>query len=72
MTPTTDEMDKTTPEERNTLRGYCDEDERWFDFTRGIHKEQCPICKGKFSTMVGFQLTSQRTPPKVEKKRKKR
>lgn len=70
--PTTDEMDHTTPEERNALRGYCEEDERWFDFTRGVHKEHCPICKGPFSQEQGFQITSQRTPMTKEKKKKKK
>jgi hypothetical protein len=71
--PTTDEMDHITPEERNALVGYCENDERWFKFTRGVHHERCPICKGKFSSQVGYQLTTQRTfkEEKLKKRRRK-
>lgn len=73
MIPTTDEMDKTTPEERNALVGYCSNHEEWFKFTRGVHIERCPKCKGAFSNEVGFQIISQRTftPTKQKKKRNK-
>jgi hypothetical protein len=71
--PTTDEMDSTTPEERNALVGYCDIHEEWFKFTRGVHHERCPKCKSKFSTKHGLQLTSQRTfdEKKIRAKKKK-
>lgn len=62
-------MDKTTREERNALVGYCEEHEEWFKFTRGVHYERCPKCKAKFSSTIGFQLTSQRTFVEGRKKR---
>ena len=73
MTPTTDEMDQTTPEERKALVGYCENDEEWFKFTRGVHHERCPKCKSNFSNRVGFQIISQRTfaedKPKTRRKK---
>ena len=70
--PTTDEMDSTTPEERNALVGYCENDEEWFKFTRGVHFERCPKCKSAFSNRVGFQLISQRTFTETKAKKKRR
>lgn len=60
--PTTDEMDHTTPEERNALVAFCDNDQEWWKFTRVEgERPSCPICGGKPSAMVGFQIISQRT-----------
>lgn len=56
--PTTDEMDKTTPEERNKLVGQCGTCGDWVHFTRGVDKEQCPKDGGNL--MVG-SIISQRT-----------
>ena len=70
--PTTDEMDSTTPEERNALVGYCENHEEWFKFTRGVHFERCPKCKSKFSHRSGFQLISQRTFKEERLKKKRR
>ena len=33
LAPTTDEMDHTTPEERNALVAFCDNDQEWWKFT---------------------------------------
>lgn len=30
--PTTDEIDHTTPEERNKLVGYCETHQEWYKF----------------------------------------
>lgn len=59
--PTTDQMDKTTPEERNKLLGFCDHCKHWYKFTRGTDKETCPKCGGNHSVKIGFQLISQRS-----------
>ena len=72
MIPTTDEMDKITPEERNALVGYCEDDERWFHFTRGVHHERCPICKRAFTNRVGFQIITQRTFTKDKSKTRRK
>lgn len=69
--PTTDDMDHTTPEERNSLVGYCETHEEWFHFIRGVHHERCPKCKSRFSTRNGFQLISERTFDEAKMKKKK-
>lgn len=73
MAVTTDEMDQTTPEERNALVGYCEKHEEWFKFIRGVHHERCPKCKSKFSHRTGFQIISQRTfkDEKIKKRKVK-
>lgn len=58
---TTDEMDSTTAEERKALVGYCEHDQQWYKFIDGNGKRICPECGGKFSSRIGFQITSQRT-----------
>lgn len=44
--PTTDEMDKTTPEERNDLVGHCRNCGEMirFDYRKGVPR--CPKCEG--------------------------
>jgi hypothetical protein len=54
-------MDKTTPDERKALVGFCEKDQQWYRFIDGEGKRICPECGGRFSTRVGFQITSQRT-----------
>ena len=62
MIPTTDQIDHTTPEERNKLMGFCETCEEWWQFTREPDKpELCPICGNWPSQQVGFQIMSQRT-----------
>ena len=68
--PTTDEMDSTTPEDRNKLVGHCENHQEWFHFTRGVHHERCPKCKTGFSKRIGFQLYSQRTFTDIVAKKK--
>lgn len=70
MIPTTDQMDSITPEERNALVGYCANDAEWFKFTRGVHIERCPKCKGRFSNFIGFQVITQRTFTEEMRKKK--
>lgn len=67
MIPTTDEMDKTTPEERNKLVGQCSTCSKWVKFTRGTDAEVCPDDGG--SLMVG-SIISQRTFNPAWEKRK--
>lgn len=68
---TTDEMDKTTPEERRKLVGFCDRDQEWYKFVddpENPDSRKCPDCGGIPSTRIGFQLTTQRTfDPKAKK-----
>lgn len=63
--PTTDEMDHTTPEDRNKLVAFCNHCEEWWHFVRDMNptpeEEVCPTCGGKPSNQVGFQLMSERT-----------
>lgn len=73
IVPTTYDMDSTSPEDRNSLMGYCINDEKWFKFIRGINFERCPKCKLPFSNEIGFQITSQRSFSDIQmKKRRKR
>lgn len=74
--PTTDEMDETTPEERNKLTGMCDTCFEWTMFERGKDPEIC-ACGGH---LVGSTVCSQRTynvewakkeSAKAKRKRKK-
>lgn len=58
---TTDEMDKTTPKERNELVGYCETDDEYTHYDKSTDKAVCKICGGKFSNWVGFQVESERT-----------
>jgi len=59
--PTTEEMDSTTPEERNQLMGFCENEQEWWKFTRDEDSGFCPVCGGQPSKQIGFQIMSQRT-----------
>lgn len=64
--PTTDEMDSTTPEERNALIGQCLSCQDWtkFDYRDGTPKCDCG------GDIDGRSIQSQRTfnPAKAKKK----
>ena len=63
-TNTTDQMDKTTPEERRKLVGFCEKHQEWYKFTDDPDNPESrnhPECGSKPSHKVGFQITSQRT-----------
>lgn len=70
MTPSTDEMDRITPEERSALVGYCEACQHWTKFTIGIDAEACEQCQGKFSSQSGHQVITQRTFNPLTAKRK--
>jgi len=59
---TTDQMDSITPEERNSLAGYCEHCEEFVPFTKsssGIPPHS--KCGEPFSAAIGLQPTSKRT-----------
>lgn len=60
---TTDEMDKTTAEERKLLVGYCNPCQEWYKFTDDPDNpaSRNHNCGKRPSHRVGFQVTSQRT-----------
>ena len=43
------------------LVGYCENDDHYTFFNTDRDPQQCERCGGKFSSKVGFQLTTQRT-----------
>lgn len=64
MPLTTDEMDSTTPEERQLLVGYCELDKQWYKFTNNPNNpdsRKCPDCGANASHRIGFQIMSQRS-----------
>lgn len=66
-----DDMDATTPDERKKLVGYCEKDEQWYKFILGEDDGFCPICGGKPSQQIGFQIISQKTFfPDIQGKKK--
>lgn len=69
---TTDEMDKTTPEERDKLVGFCEDDDEYTHFNASTDEPVCRICGGGFSNWVGFQVESERTFNYATAKKKKR
>lgn len=69
---TTDEMDKTTSEERSKLVGYCENDDEYTHFDMETDGAVCRICGGKFSNWVGFQIESERTFNYFTAKKKKK
>lgn len=69
MIPTTDEMDSTTPEERNKLVGECMACGHWTHFTRTGDIEKCEVCGSSFRT---GSIISQRTFNPLAAKRKGR
>ena len=67
----TDEMDKTTPEERRKLVGFCENHQEWYNFIddpEDPSSRNHPDCGGKPSHRVGFQVISQRTFNPLAKK----
>lgn len=73
--PTTDEMDHTTPEERNKLVGFCEHCEEWWNFVKDMtptaKEAACPKCGTTPSHRIGFQITSQRSFNPILAKKKK-
>lgn len=75
ITPTTDEMDHTTPEERYKLVVLCADCDNWHHFTGSADRksatdgEQCECGSKRF---VGGSLISERTWNPANKKRLKR
>lgn len=47
--------------ERQELVGFCDRCQHYTEFNKENDKELCELCSGKFSTKVGFQITTKRT-----------
>lgn len=59
---TTDEIDQITPEERNSLVGYCEKCDEFVPFTKTT--DEIPPhskCNESFSSATGLQPTSKRT-----------
>lgn len=51
----------TDREAAKNLVGYCEHDDHYTYFNTTTDPNQCEKCGGKFSTKIGFQLTTQRT-----------
>ena len=56
-------MDKTTPDERRMLVGFCEKHQEWYKFVDDPQnpKSRQHECGEMPSSRVGFQITSQRT-----------
>lgn len=68
---TTDEIDRTTPEERNKLVGYCETHQEWYKFTNDPENPESrnhPGCGAKPSHRTDYQVISQRTFDPTRKK----
>jgi hypothetical protein len=44
------------------LRGFCETCNDWHDFEAIDRNKGCPVHGTKFSSRIGFQITTQRTP----------
>lgn len=50
------------------LRGFCETCNDWHDFEVEDRDKGCPIHGTRFSSRIGFQITTQRTPMLKNKK----
>lgn len=69
---TTDEIDKTDPNSRNKLVGYCEMDDHYTYYDQRVQDGKCEKCGGAFSNWIGFQYESQRTFKYTTAKKRKR
>lgn len=63
-------MDEPPP---NKVVGYCEACDYWTEFDTKTDPWQCERCAGRFSSRIGYQITTQRTfNPKLARKKIKR